>query len=403
MNVGSKSGAIVVAGIITMAAHAAAHAQEAKRLEYNIGVGILHDSNVARGSEAAAEARGLQRSDTRFSPNASATLNLPLGAHRASFTGTAGYDFYARNKRLNRERIKADANVDLRLSVCSIDLHGTFSRRQSDLGDLAITPGDLEGSSKNTETAKGAGAVVSCGGTIGLRPTAMVDWNDARNSADIRRTADNHSFTYSGGLSYVHPAVGNVTLYAGRREVDYSNRDPAITAALDHYVASRYGLIFSRDVGAQLTVGGEVLYTDVQLGDRRQGFNGINWNANATLNLSRLQIKGETRKSVEPSLGFDANYVLQRSHNLTLSYALGSRLTASLTGSISIRDYDYEPGVLDVRINHDNLKRLSAGLDFLATSRVKIGLDTAYQRRDANGVIYDYDGYQLGLRASTTF
>ena len=33
MNVGSKSGAIVVAGIITMAAHASAHAQEAKRLE----------------------------------------------------------------------------------------------------------------------------------------------------------------------------------------------------------------------------------------------------------------------------------------------------------------------------------------------------------------------------------
>lgn len=402
MKIKSVAGTALL-GVAMGGALSPAQAQEAKRLQFDLGAGVLYDSNVARGSEAAAQARGLERADTRFSPNASVTLNLPFGVHRASFTGSAGYDFYARNERLNRERIKADGNLYLNLSICNVEVHGNLSRRQSDLGDLAITPGNLEASSKNVETAKGAGATVSCGGTIGLRPIAMVDWTDARNSADIRKTADNRSFSYGGGLLYVHPAIGNITLYAGRREVDYPNRDPLLTAALDSFNADRYGLMFSRDVGAQLTVGGEVLYTAVELSNGREGFTGVNWRANATLSLSQLQIKAETSKSVDPSLGFDANYVLQRSHNLTFRYALGSRLTASLGGSIGVRDYDYEPGAVVTRIDHDNLKRLSAGLDYLASSRMTIGLEAGYQRRDANGTIYDYDGYQLGLRVSTAF
>ncbi|WP_176592691.1 outer membrane beta-barrel protein [Sphingobium sp. EM0848] len=400
MKIMSAGGATLLFGAALLSP---AQAQEAKRLQFDLGGEILYDSNVTRGSEAAAQARGLQQEDTRFSPNAAVTLNLPTGPHRLMLTGSAAYDFYARNSRLNRERIKADGHFYLNLPICAVELRGSFHRRQSDLGDLDITAIDPKGSSKNVETAKGAGATVSCGGQIGLRPVAMIDWYDARNSAALRKTADNRSVSYGGGLLYVHPAIGNITLYVGRREVDYPNRTPLLTSALTSFDADRYGLMFSRDVGAQLKVGGEIFYTDVTLSNGRSGFSGVNWNANAKLNLSRMEIEGETGKSVDTSQGFDANYVLRRNHELRIRYALGARLTALLAGSISVRDYNYEPGVVASRIDHDNMKRVSAGLDYKVSNRMTIGLETAYQRRNANGTLYDYDSYQAGLRVSTAF
>ncbi|WP_162854528.1 outer membrane beta-barrel protein [Sphingobium estronivorans] len=396
----SAGGAALLAGAALLSP---AQAEEVRRLQFDLGGEMLYDSNVARGSAAAAQARGLEREDVRFSPNAAVKLNLPTGAHRLTLSASAGYDFYARNSRLNRERIEADGNFYLNLPICAAELRGSFSRRQSDLADLNIMAVDPRDSSRNVETAKSAGATVSCGGQIGLRPVAMVDWYDARNSAATRKTADNRSVSYGGGLLYVHPAVGNITLYVGRREVDYPNRTPLLTPALTSFDADRYGLMFSRDVGAQLKVGGEVFYTDVTLSDGRGGFSGINWKANAKLSLSRMEIEGETGKSVDTSQGFDANYVLRRNHELRIHYALGARLTALLAGSISVRDYNYEPGITAARIDHDNMKRVLAGLDYKVSNRMTIGLETAYQRRNANGALYDYDSYQAGLRVNTAF
>ncbi len=382
---------------------APAHAQQGKMLQFDLSGSLLYDSNVARGSDAAAASRGLEKEDIRLSPAVGVTLNKTLGVHQVALTGSAGYDFYTRNERLNRERVALDASATLRLPICTVDLRTNFSRRQSDLGDLSVIPGDPVSSSKNVQTAKGAGATASCGGAVGLRPTAMVDWSDAQNSAEVRKASDNRSFTYDGGVLYTHPSIGNITLYVGKREVDYPNRIPSPTGALDSFDANRYGLIYSRDIGAQLTVGGEIQYTDVKLGNGRDGFSGTNWRVNATLSLAQLQITGETRRAVEPSLGFDANFILQSNHSLTLRYALSQRLTTSLNGTLAVRDYDYGIGVVPGQIVHDNMKRASVGLSFLVSNRITLSTEGSYQKRNANGSLYDYDGYQVALRLSTSF
>ncbi|KAA9013031.1 outer membrane beta-barrel protein [Sphingobium limneticum] len=378
-------------------------AQEGKRLEFDLGADMLYDSNVARGSEQAAIARGIKPEDVRFSPRVGVTLNQSFGPHAATLVGTAGYDFYSRNERLNRERLKANATGSFRFPICSLDLRSGISRRQSDLGDLAIVPSDPASSSKNIENVVTAGATASCGGSIGLRPSAIVDWSDAQNSASLRQTADNKSITYGGGLLYTHPVIGNITLYAGKREVDYPNRDPLLTTALNSFSASRYGVLFNRDIGSQVKLEGELLYSDVKLGNGRDAFSGTNWRFATTISFTQLQFIAETSRSVDPSLGFDANYVLQSNHSLTVRYALSARLTSSLAGSIAVRDYDYEPAVAVSRIVHDNMKRVSLGLAYQLTSRVSLDATGGYQKRNANGGLYDYSSYQVGMGVSTSF
>ena len=401
MNIG-RIASLSMGVIVTLSAATAA-AQEGKRLEFDLSGNVLYDSNVARGSEQAAAARGIEREDVRFSPRLGVTLNQPFGPHLATLVGSVGYDVYTRNSRLNRERVKANATTSFRFPICSLDVRGGISRRQSDLGDLAIVPGDPGASSKNVENVVSAGATASCGGAIGLRPSAIVDWADAQNSASLRKTADNKSITYGGGLLYTHPVIGNITLYAGKREVDYPNRDPVQTAALDSFEASRYGVLFNRDIGSQVKLEGELLYTDVKLGSGRDAFSGTNWRLASTISFTQLQLLAETNRSVDPSLGFDANYVVQSNHSLTIRYALSARLTSSLAGSIAVRDYDYDPAIVVSRIVHDNMKRVSLGLAYQLTGRISLDATGGYQKRNANGTLYDYRSYQIGMGVSTSF
>lgn len=383
---------------------AGAQAQADKTLEFDASGLMLYDNNVGRSNDAAAVARGIKQSDMKFTPSASAKLNLPLANHHLSAEALVSYDIYRHNDQLNRERLKFSADADIRLPICEVELRGSFSRRQSELEDLSIIPGDPRGSTRNVETIKGAGATVTCGGAFGFSTLALVDWSDARNDIDVRKISDNHMVTYRAGILYKHPAVGEILFFAGRRDVEYPNRTPAVTTALNEYTAKQYGVTFRREIGVGLQLSGEIMQTDVDMGGGRPAFNGLNWSGQATLNLfSRLQLTGGTARTIEPSLGIDANYVEGRSHYLTARLAISDRLTAIVGGTIGIRDYAYSGVADDIRIEHDNRKRISAGLDFAKSSAMTLGIEGAYQKRDANGAFYDYDGFQASLRVGYRF
>ncbi len=394
---------ILTAGVVIAGSAGSALAAETKPLTIEVSANALYDSNVVRGSDASADSRGLDKEDVKFAPTVDVTLNRSLGRHSLTAVGSLGYEFYLHNTRLNRERLKADVNLGMRLPFCAADLRSSVARRQSDLADIGVIPGDEEASSDNAETYLSAGASVSCGGAVGFRPTAIVDWSRASNSAEIRKNSDNTSFSYGGGVQYTQPAIGDITFYIGRREVRYPNRDIILTPAIQRYNQSRYGVIVSRDVGSRVKLDGEVMYTRATFEGGVEPFSGVNWRLGATVSFAQLQLNAETSRSIDPSLGFIANYVLQTNNSLTASYYINPRLSASLGGQISVRDYNYDPSVIEVRILHDNIKRIRLALAYTATPRISIGLSGTYQKRDADGVFYDYDGYQIGFSARTKF
>jgi hypothetical protein len=93
-----SAGRIAVGLLCAAACAVPAHAQ--RRLDLGVTGTVLYDSNVARGSKAQAQARGLVQEDVRFMPAATLDMLIPVGRHALFATALAGYDFYAATVRL---------------------------------------------------------------------------------------------------------------------------------------------------------------------------------------------------------------------------------------------------------------------------------------------------------------
>ena len=78
---------------------------------------VRHDSNVARADADRAAQRNLARADQRATPSIDLVVARPLGRNTLSINASAGYDFYRRNKRLNRERLSLGAAAGVLLFV----------------------------------------------------------------------------------------------------------------------------------------------------------------------------------------------------------------------------------------------------------------------------------------------
>ena len=74
-----------------------AFSQEARQVEFGLRAHVEHNSNVARTNETRAALRGLTLDDTLFTPQA------PVGRQAVFLRRTAGYSFYNKNDKLNRQ------------------------------------------------------------------------------------------------------------------------------------------------------------------------------------------------------------------------------------------------------------------------------------------------------------
>ncbi|MGJ3628667.1 hypothetical protein AB5I41_20335 [Sphingomonas sp. MMS24-JH45] len=134
----------------------------------DLSLDVRHDSNVVRSSADRAAARGLVRSDQRATPSIDLILARPLGRNRVQIVASAGYDFYRRNSRLNRERLSLIGDGSVIGGPLTIDVTAALARRQSDPADL--TPLLIPGidSIRNTQTTQDYSVRARLGGV----PTA---------------------------------------------------------------------------------------------------------------------------------------------------------------------------------------------------------------------------------------
>ena len=64
-------------------------------------------------------------------------MSLSFGPQELFLKGSAGYDFYARNKQLNSQDINLTGGVAARLLACKATLTGTVDDARTDLAQLA--------------------------------------------------------------------------------------------------------------------------------------------------------------------------------------------------------------------------------------------------------------------------
>lgn len=378
----------------------------ARAFTLSVSNDLLYDTNVARGSEAAALRRGIEKEDIRLSPTVAVDLALPSG--QALFTArlSLGYEAYVRNDRLNRERVDAAIGAKLPFAICALSPELGYVRRQSDLADLAIDPLAPIASTVNVQATADAAAALTCGPEIGIRPTGFIRYTTIDNSAP-RRRAQNVEITGAGtGLSYVNPQVGIITAYVERLDFAYDRRPASGLLGGDRFRLTSAGLRFDRRLGAQLQVVGSLGYADVTLPaflGTSERFDGLAWSLSASLRGGdRLMLALDTERAIESTPGFFANFVRKTSYGGFVTYALSPLLRA--TASVSRRRRDFETTAIqpDLAISNDSIDSATLRFDYLR-SRVRLRLDASYQRRNADRDAYDYDAMLLTFGVSYVF
>lgn len=409
----ARIGAIALATII---APAAAHAQipatlsrtfdtPERAITIAVSNDLLYDTNVARGSDDAASLRGIKKEDVRLSPSVTADITLPRGRALFTLRGTIGQDFYARNTRLNRERIDLAAGAALPLALCTLAPEGSFTRRQIDLLDLAIEP-LAPAASANAQTTRRVKATAYCGPEIGFRAGGFVDHADTTNSNRLRRPLDVQALGYGSEIAVASPTVGVVAVFVRRSDFTYDNR--LIAGSLDpaRFRVTAGGLRIDRRLGARLQLFGSLSYADVALPPALRGggeLDGLNWSLAATLRLGdRLLLAADSERASEGSPGFLANFVRRTSYGGSLTYAFSSLV--QLGGSLSRRDRQFQlaPTQPAPAITADTIDEARLWLDYQPRP-IRLRLSAAYQQRDADRDLYDYNAMLVALSASYVF
>jgi hypothetical protein len=366
---------------------------------------LFYDTNVSRGSDAGAALRGIKNEDVRAAPTA--TLNMVLPRGRALFTvqGSAGYDAYARNQSLNRERLSIRTESQVPLAFCSIAPELAYSRRQIDLIDVGATDGVIVAAGRNVQLVKEALGAVTCGPQFGLRPGGHIGYVNTRTDTRIARQQEVRETSYGSALNYVHPSVGIIALFARRRDVTYDRERQFFPGRLSSVSITNAGLRMDRRLGTRLQLVASLSYADLASAVNPPGaknFDGVNWDFSATLRLGgRLLLTTETDRMITISPGFSAETVRQTNYAGSLNYALTPLVQVTASVSRADRDFRLAPRSA-FGITRDRFDTAAVRLNY-TKRQVTFSLRGSYQRRDSDNDLFDFKGAQALLSVSYAF
>lgn len=380
-----------------------ASAQEATQVTTVSLTGALRaESNVAKANPDRALQRGLQQADQRLTVGAELSLIRPLGRNSLELTAFAGYDFYNRNARLNRERIALDADAGLYFGNCQLQLNPRFERRQSDLAQLAVLNVPGIDSVRNTQTVQNYESSLQCGRANGLKILGSAGYTQGNNSNSLRRFANYRGHQLQAGVSYQNPVLGEFTATLGRDRITYPERSGTI--GLSGYRIDQLKITGRREIGAILTANASLAYSNLDPdGPAGGGFKGLTWTAGlSAVPSTDLRVTLDFARSLNPSLGGEALYSRDTSYALAAEYALTPRTSVFSGVTRNDRRFANARSTQTVLLTNDRLDQLNAGLRMQVNRRLKLSLEGGHERRNANGTFLDYRNTYGLLTASIT-
>jgi Uncharacterized protein conserved in bacteria (DUF2320). len=390
---------LILSGV-GLIAPSAAMAQEARRFDLGLHARVEHNSNVARSNSAQAAARGLSLSDTLFTPSATVDVFLPVGRRSVFLRGVAGYTFYEKNDKLNRERLDVSGGVNSPiLGPCQGVLTGGYSRGINQIDDPTLIE-----NVENIQDTKRLGLNVNCAGATGLGLVASVSKDWTENSLDFLESSDAERTSYMAGVSYSRPALGTLTVFGNRDETEYPKR-----LLGGGYEMNSVGVTLERKLGARIQGSVTVAYASVEqkglealLGHGDMHTN--SYAADLTYRVSdRLRLQANLARSVTPASGFGRTYDLTESYRLAGDYDLGSRITVSVGASKVDREAG---GVLPdpvLQLTDSTTKSFSVAVRYRQSERLSFVLSGGREDRTTNSPEFDYENNRIGVSADLEF
>lgn len=369
---------------------------------------LIYDTNVAQSGAFLASRRGLRLSDVSARPSVAVNLGRRLGRQTLFLQGSAGYDFYDRNRILNRERIDAHSGVLLVAGPCSGTISGDYGRRQSELADLALVNKIPElNIVRNTEETKKADITGECGAKIGLAPTFDVSetWNNSNST--LLKASDSSTFSTMGGLAYQRPTFGKISVTGSYSAVEFPNRGNIVggVAFKESYRLYAGGLSYERRIGARLDGTFSASYTSLVLNiPGAKGFRGLTYSADGSYQLDpRLQLKLTIARATLPSSRVDATFSVNTSVTSELEYTVSQRLLLRVGGGRVHRNYPGALGTAGLDLTQETVYSGHGDATYSLNRRISLGLNVTYTQRNANFQPLTYSGTNVALSIKSTF
>jgi hypothetical protein len=372
---------------------------------------ILYDSNVAESDAALAALRGIKPSDVIFEPSVRFDIARPIGRETIYLQGDAGYDFHARNSLLNRETIDVHPGVLSQIGICQTGLTGDYSRAQSDLSELAISPAGLRVPfrEQNVLQVEQVGGNATCGRAVGFAPSVTASETWTHNSSPIERLIDAQTFSGSAGLAYQRPILGSVRVFGAFSQTNYPNRDGLVgvegASVATGYQTVSGGVTYTRAVGSRLQGSASISYTKLdQQETGGRGFSGPTYSAALAYRVSsRLSATGTVSRATVPSNRLNSTFAIDNLYAGTLAYGLGSRWTLDGGASFAQNTYNGVPSPLEFDLTSEKIYTVFGDVKLRLTRRLTVGLNVQQLKRNANFAELSYLDTRVGLTARATF
>lgn len=378
-----------------------ANADVALRPSILFSARATYDTNVARSDVVRAALRGIKRQDTLYSPRMTIDAERSFGRQSLFLEGDIGYDFYQRNRQLNREHIALQGGGRAQLGLCRGVVTGAYSRQQSDLQDLKVEV------TKNVATGRRLSVDISCGRKIGFTPTLSVSRAALDNSNPLRFESDSRSTSVKGGLAYSRPTFGEISALATYRKTDFPHRLLSVGGMnlQDGFETYAGGLSYTRELGARIQGNAQVFYTAVRPSvPGSEAFHGLTYLASLSFRpTSKLNAKLDFGRQVDPSNRTNGTYTVARTLAVTATYKVGGRGQASIGAS---RTDHQNRGALfagPIDIPKETVKAVYGSLEFDVSRRVAVILDARHEVRDAAAPGFSYVDNRAGLSANLSF
>jgi hypothetical protein len=400
-------GAFLAAAAATSPAFSApANNAPVDKFSATLSAKVEHQTNISGVSDIEAKLRGVSTDDTTYTPNLNVTVNMPVGRQLVYLNGNVGYLYHDKNKIYDSERIAIDGGVRARVSVCAVDVGGTYQRALSSFDDIVIGP-----TIDNILETKGAHIQATCARRTGFGLTGAISTETAQNDTSLLKVQDYTRNSYMLGVSYSKPRLGVLTVFGTHARTEYDNRGSGVGVGLglsEGYESDTGGLTYERHLGARIDGSVTVSYTSVSgLGTPVPGapsdFDGVTYLLTASYKASQ-RLRGDVSfgREVTPSNRFGNSYDLATRYTIRGSYDLGSRISTNLGYEQRETDSKGSP-VLPGILTNSTVKVVSGGITYKMSRRVGFSLDAGYEKREANDPRFEYDNTRVGLTADVTY